>query len=160
MPKINVVYVAELEALLSQIQRICYFCGKPIIELNGKGKNSLIVHHVNGDDSDNSPENRVFSHHSCHTTYHVKLHPDLVEKFQKAGTNANKGKSRPTHSKTMIEWHKNHEHPMTGRKPSLETINKMKKGRQEWWNSLTKEQRSKFQTEKIFKRWKVRKKPP
>ena len=149
MSKINLVYVAELEIFLDQIQRVCYFCGKPITELNGKGTNSLVIHHINGDDNDNSLENRVFTHHGCHTKHHILQRPEIIQKFVEAGIKDSRSrKSRPNVSKSLVEWHKNNEHPMTGRKFSPESIKKMVDSWRKWWDSLTPEEQSKLQSER------------
>jgi 5-methylcytosine-specific restriction endonuclease McrA len=40
----------------------CFFCGNVVVSLN--------IHHVNGDHSDNRPENLAAVHRGCHTSFH------------------------------------------------------------------------------------------
>lgn len=49
---------------------LCYFCTEPITEFRGWRSGSLLVHHLNGDDTDDRPENLVSTHRGCHTRYH------------------------------------------------------------------------------------------
>ena len=47
----------------------CEECGEPITE-RGSSSGSLNVHHRNGDQSDNRPENLAVVHQRCHTRHH------------------------------------------------------------------------------------------
>lgn len=49
---------------------ICYFCSEPITELNGMDSKSLLIHSLDGNNSNWDPANKVPSHHGCHTTFH------------------------------------------------------------------------------------------
>lgn len=43
----------------------CYFCGDPIVKMNGRDADSIYIHHISY-----VPEVKVSSHHSCHASYH------------------------------------------------------------------------------------------
>ncbi len=67
---------------------ICYFCGELITKFNGLEKDSLVIHHLNHNRGDNSPENLSPAHQGCHISYHNKgshpsksLRTQLLEKY-------------------------------------------------------------------------------
>ena len=50
----------------------CYFgCGELVTEYGGNGGRNLLVHHRDGDHSNNAPDNLVGSHWDCHSVYHA-----------------------------------------------------------------------------------------
>jgi hypothetical protein len=51
---------------------VCYFCGELITRRNGRKKDSLTIHHINGNDKDNQFENLTPVHRGCHQSHHSK----------------------------------------------------------------------------------------
>jgi hypothetical protein len=51
---------------------ICCFCDELITRRNGHKKDSLIIHHINGNDKDNHLENLTPVHRGCHQSHHSK----------------------------------------------------------------------------------------
>ncbi len=50
----------------------CYFCDESITRMNGVQKDSLVIHHINGDDNDDRLENLTAAHRGCHQSHHSK----------------------------------------------------------------------------------------
>lgn len=48
----------------------CYFCGKEVTKLSGQDSDSLVIHSVNGNHDNWTPENKVATHLGCHSRYH------------------------------------------------------------------------------------------
>jgi hypothetical protein len=51
---------------------LCSYCGKEITVLEGRGPDSLNVHHVDEDQRNNLPENFSCMHARCHPRHHFK----------------------------------------------------------------------------------------
>lgn len=47
----------------------CYFCSEPVLSL-GKRSHEGAIHHLDGDHSNNAPENLVMTHTRCHLSHH------------------------------------------------------------------------------------------
>ncbi len=49
----------------------CYFCGEQVIKMNGADFDSLLIHSLDGNNSNWGPSNKVPTHRGCHTKYHA-----------------------------------------------------------------------------------------
>lgn len=53
----------------------CEFCNEPILVMSGPlCSERLIIHHLDGDHSNDAPDNLVAAHHGCHVRHHYKEH--------------------------------------------------------------------------------------
>lgn len=52
-------------------EKICVFCGNPIIKMEGRDSDSLAVHSLDGNHNNWNSENKVFSHYGCHNRFHL-----------------------------------------------------------------------------------------
>jgi len=50
---------------------LCYFCGDEIVKLFGFGSDALHLHSLDGNHENWNPENKVPTHHRCHTKHHI-----------------------------------------------------------------------------------------
>ncbi|KKL51521.1 hypothetical protein LCGC14_2294670 [marine sediment metagenome] len=48
----------------------CHFCAEEVIGLEGRNKDSLVIHSLDGDHENWTPENKVPTHHGCHGSHH------------------------------------------------------------------------------------------
>ena len=48
----------------------CYFCGEPILKLEGLRRGALHIHSLDEKHENWNPENKVPAHGGCHTSYH------------------------------------------------------------------------------------------
>lgn len=48
----------------------CHFCGEEVSKLNGRDKDSLAIHSLDGDHENWHPDNKVPSHRGCHSRHH------------------------------------------------------------------------------------------
>jgi hypothetical protein len=51
---------------------LCYFCGGEITDVWSNGRESLNIHHIDGDHSNNAVWNWASTHKHCHSRYHMK----------------------------------------------------------------------------------------
>ena len=49
---------------------LCHFCGGQITELEGRESGSFILHSLDGNHKNWTPENKVPAHRDCHIIYH------------------------------------------------------------------------------------------
>src|SRR5215472_1018418 len=49
---------------------ICCFCQEDIWKKTGRDSDSLVVHHENGDRTDDRPQNLYAAHFGCHARWH------------------------------------------------------------------------------------------
>ena len=118
----------------------CYFCKQTITTLSGRnGKDTLVIHHKDGNSKNNTLKNLVPAHWGCHVSYHNmgnqhtkghKLTPEHIAKITAhlPGNQHRKGKkSSPETCARVSEAGK-------GRRHSLETRLKMAEARRKWWS--------------------------
>jgi len=72
----------------------CYFCHEEITVLEGNEKDSLVIHSIDGDHDNWSPENKAPTHRICHSSYH-----NTSEKNPRW-----KGDDASDHAEYMREW--------------------------------------------------------
>jgi len=70
----------------SKYPQTCHFCGEPIKTENitkGNSDDGLTIHHVDQNRDNNTPENLVICHRSCHLSYH-RNNPVVPNELERA----------------------------------------------------------------------------
>jgi hypothetical protein len=76
-------YWARWEKATGGLPAPCAFCGEPVTDRmfngsrrSGAGGRSAVIHHLDGNHSNNAVENLAVAHHACHTRHHAGLPPE------------------------------------------------------------------------------------
>ena len=135
----------------------CFFCGEPIVKMNGWNSDSLLIHSLDGNHDNWAPENKVNTHFGCHQSFHcsgeknpffgVRSFGDKNPFFGKKHTEKakeemrqarlgkepwNKGKTGVYSEKTLKKMSlvkSGDKHPFFGKHHKPETIEKMRKAK-------------------------------
>ena len=156
---------------------VCFFCRKPITKFEGKDPDAIVIHSLDNNHDNWSPENKTPAHRGCHSKFHSSGEKNPMFGVDRSGkNNPFFGKTHKPESVEKMRLVKLGErNPMFGKHPSpehrkklrlaklgkalsKETKKKIKNSNKKFWDNTTPEQRAEHgrQTIEGTKRAKLR----
>lgn len=68
--------MAEMWGPIETWRHCCFWCEAPILRWGGRSSIGGILHHDDGDHSNNDPRNIIPMHRGCHSAYHHEIEPE------------------------------------------------------------------------------------